>query len=116
MAYIPAFTEMLERLYVLVLDTLYVDTTDPLGSLEGQKEDARNFLASSAERATLSTIFDPFQFKDASVSSLNGTCSRSRMPLKKTIIKARDHLLEINPGLRVIDNQLRYIGATFLAA
>jgi len=65
----PAFTEMLERLHLHVLDILYVDDRDPFHtSLERQKEDARKFLASSADRAQLCTTFDPFPFRDANFS------------------------------------------------
>ena len=61
----PAFIGMLERLHMHVLDILYVDDTDPNhASMESQKQDALNFVASSKGHAKLCTTFDPFQFND----------------------------------------------------
>lgn len=73
----PQFLAMLENLNMHVLDILYVDDTSPYrSSLERQKSDALNFIASANGRATLCTTFDPFRFKEGNfaqqaIASLN---------------------------------------------
>lgn len=105
----PAFTEMLERLHLHVLDILYVDDHDPFhNSLEQQKEDARNFLASSADRAQLCTTFDPFRFRDANFSKtairgLNEDFERGAIAAKvwknigMEIMSGKQHLMPDDP-------------------
>jgi len=65
----PEFVAMLERLHLHVLDILYVDNTNPYrSSLDRQKQDALEFVASSKGLAKLSTTFDPFQLNDPGFS------------------------------------------------
>ena len=65
----PAFSAMLDRLHMQVLDILYVDDTDPYRALmEPQKGDAQKFAASSGGHAQLCTTFDPFKFKNPNFS------------------------------------------------
>jgi len=59
----PAFVGMLQSLHMHVLDILYVDDTSPYrSSLEKQKQDALNFIASARGQAALCTTFDPFRW------------------------------------------------------
>ena len=109
-----AFTGMLERLHVHVLDILYVDNNDPFhSSLERQKEDAQNFLASSAERAQLCTTFDPFQVNDANfaktaIGGLNEDFERGAVAAKvwknigMEILSAGQYLMPDDPLLQPI--------------
>ena len=73
----PAFTSMLVRLHMHVLDILYVDNTTPdRATLERQRQDALKFIASSNGHASLCTTFDPFRLNDpdfqrAAIEKLN---------------------------------------------
>jgi len=63
----PTFINMLEQLHLHVLDILYVDDTNAYrSSLEGQRHDALNFVASAKGHAAWCTSFDPFHLTDSS--------------------------------------------------
>jgi predicted TIM-barrel fold metal-dependent hydrolase len=65
----PAFTRMIERLHLHVLDILYVDDTDSyVNSLEEERNDALKFVESNPAHARLCTTIDPFRFKDRDFS------------------------------------------------
>ena len=84
----PAFTAMLARLHMHVLDILYVDDTTPYRtSTEPQRQDALKFLASSMGHAQLCTTFDPFRFQSAgfskeAIDSLNRDFDRGAVAVK----------------------------------
>ena len=59
----PAFTAMLERLHLEVLDILYVDDKDPSAlPLNRQRAAALAFIGSAQGHASFCTTFDPFLF------------------------------------------------------
>jgi predicted TIM-barrel fold metal-dependent hydrolase len=84
----PAFTGMLERLHMQVLDILYVDdTVKSRSSLERLRQDAQNFIDSSHGHATLCTTFDPFRLNDAgfaqnAIDGLNRDFARGAVAAK----------------------------------
>jgi predicted TIM-barrel fold metal-dependent hydrolase len=65
----PEFVAMLERLHLHVLDILVVnDHSSYRSTLEPQRQDALNFIASNMGHAQLCTTFDPFQADNFSFS------------------------------------------------
>jgi predicted TIM-barrel fold metal-dependent hydrolase len=74
----PAFSAMLEKLHLHLLDILVVDVKDDPNHrlLEAQKKDAWQFVSSNPGRVSLSTNFDPFTwndpgFPDSAIADLN---------------------------------------------
>ena len=84
----PAFLAMLERLHMHVLDILVLDHTDPyLKSMEPQKQNNINFVASSKGHASFCTTFDPFQFNNpdfpqSAIQALDQDFSRGAVAVK----------------------------------
>ena len=65
----PEFVAMLQRLHMHVLDILVLNDRRPYrATLEPQRQDAFNFIASSTGRAKLCTTFDPFAFNSPNFS------------------------------------------------
>jgi hypothetical protein len=62
----PAFSTMLQRLHLHVLDVLVVDVNDDANhrTFEPLKESAWQFVSSNPGHASLSTTFDPFTWND----------------------------------------------------
>ena len=73
----PAFTEMLERWNLHILDILYIDDKQPTAlPLDRQREAALGFIRSAHGHASLCTTFDPFRFSQpdfvpAAIEALN---------------------------------------------
>lgn len=84
----PQFLAMLDRLHMHVLDILYVDdTNESHASLDQQRRDALDFIASSHGRASLCTTFDPFliddaDFADSAIRALNADFQRGAVAVK----------------------------------
>ncbi|WP_158941343.1 amidohydrolase family protein [Granulicella sp. S190] len=84
----PAFTAMLERLNLHILDILYVDDkhTDAL-PLNPQRADALEFVRSAHGHASLCTTFDPFlfdkpDFAKNAVGSINDDFAKGAVAVK----------------------------------
>jgi hypothetical protein len=62
----PAFSAMLQRLHLHVLDVLVVDVKDDAThrTLDSLKQGALQFVSSNPGRASLSTTFNPFTWND----------------------------------------------------
>lgn len=84
----PQFVAMLDRLHMHVLDILYVDDTNKShASLDQQRRDALDFIASSHGRASLCTTFNPFRiddadFADSAIRTLNTDFQRGAVAVK----------------------------------
>jgi predicted TIM-barrel fold metal-dependent hydrolase len=84
----PAFSTMLDRLHMHVLDILYVDDTNPNRKLlEPQKQEAMKFVDSAPGRAWLCSTFDPFQigspnFSERAVQLLDQDFQRGAVAVK----------------------------------
>jgi predicted TIM-barrel fold metal-dependent hydrolase len=84
----PEFVAMLERLHMHVLDILVVnDRRSYRSTLEPQRQDALNFIASNMGHAQLCTTFDPFQagnsnFSPNAIDGLNQDFQRGAVAVK----------------------------------
>lgn len=66
----PAFTAMLNRVHMHILDIILVDDHDPYWKdLNTERDDAERVVHGSRGHASLCTTFDPFQFNDAGFAS-----------------------------------------------
>ena len=62
----PAFSAMLQRLHLHLMDVLVASESgrDHRKALQTERQDALNFIASSASHAKLCTTFDPYDLND----------------------------------------------------
>jgi predicted TIM-barrel fold metal-dependent hydrolase len=103
----PAFTEMLERWNLHILDILYIDDKQPTAlPLDRQREAALGFIRSAHGHASLCTTFDPFRFSQpdfvpAAIEALNKDFADGAIAVK----------IWKNIGMELKDRSGRYVMA-----
>ena len=101
----PAFTAMLKKLNLHLLDILYVDDKHPDAlPLDTQRVDAFNFVRSADGHASLCTTFDPFlfntpDFMNHAVAGINDDFAKGAIAVK----------IWKNVGMELKDTKGKYV-------